>query len=120
VRELVADGLVAGAHDVAEGGLGATLAELAVASGVGFHVARVHSLADLFGESAGRVVVCVAPDDLAEVHRRHEAAGVPATPLGLATGDRLVVKDLADVALADAVTAWRDRLPGLLGHGTAQ
>ena len=120
VRELVLDGLVSGAHDVAEGGVGVTLAELAVASGVGFSVARLHDLVDLFGESAGRVVVCVAPDDLAEVERRAGDAGVPVTRLGLATGDRLVVKGLVDVALADAVTAWRGRLPGALGHGTAQ
>jgi phosphoribosylformylglycinamidine synthase len=83
-------------------------------------VARVHGLADLFGESSGRVVVCVAPEALATVIERAEAAGVASTRLGLATGDRIVVKDLLDVAVADAVTSWRDRLPSALGHGTAQ
>jgi len=112
--------VASGAHDVAEGGLGAALAELAVASGVGFQVARIHDLAELFGESGGRVVLCVPPDDLPGVVARAEAAGVVATRLGLATGDRLVVKDLVDIALADAVTAWRDRLPSALGHGTVQ
>jgi len=120
VRGLVLDGLVSGAHDVAEGGVLAALVEMAVASGVGFQAARLHDLADLFGESAGRVVVCVAPDDVAEVHRRHEASGVPATRLGLATGDRLVVKDVLDLGLADATATWRDRLPEALGHGTTQ
>ncbi len=120
VRDLVADGAVSGAHDVADGGLGAALAEMAVASGVGCNVARVHGLADLFGESGGRVVLCVPPDGLAAVVERAEAAGVPVTRLGLATGDRIVVKDLLDIALADAVATWRDRLPLALGHGTAQ
>ncbi len=35
-----------------------------------------------------------------------------------ATGDRLVVKGLVDVALADATTEWRDRLPLALGSGS--
>ena len=119
-RSLGLDGVVSGAHDVAEGGVAATLAEMAVAGGVGFTAARVHDLAELFGESAGRVVVCVAPELLADIEERAAAAGVQAVRLGLATGDRLSVKGLHDVALGDAVDAWRNRLPEALGHGTAQ
>jgi hypothetical protein len=40
--------------------------------------------------------------------------------IGLATGDRLVVKGLVDVALSEARAAWRDRLPAALGAGTTQ
>jgi phosphoribosylformylglycinamidine synthase len=120
VRELVLDGVVTGAHDVAEGGLGAALAELAVRSGVGFSVARVHGLAELFGESSGRVVLCVAPEAMADVEQRAQTSGVEVVRLGLAGGDRLVVKGLLDVAVADTVAAWRERLPSALGHGTAQ
>jgi hypothetical protein len=47
-------------------------------------------------------------------------AGVPTTRLGLATGDRMVVKGLLDVAVADAVERWRACLPGAHGHGTTQ
>ena len=46
---------------------------------------------------------------------RAESAGVPVAQLGLAAGDRLSVKDLLDVGLADATTAWRDRLPNAFG-----
>jgi phosphoribosylformylglycinamidine synthase len=120
VRSLVGEGLVTGAHDVAEGGLGAAVAEMAIGGGVGATLARVHSAAELFGESPGRVVLCVAPQDLAEVVRRHEEAGVGCVRLGLATGDRLVVKDLLDAPLAELTRAWRDRLPAALGHGTTQ
>ena len=83
-------------------------------------VARVADHAELFSEAPSRVVVCVAADDLAPVERAAEAAGVTATRLGVATGDRLVVKDLLDVGLADATRAWRDRLPDALGAGTTQ
>jgi hypothetical protein len=40
------------------------------------------------------------------------------TRLGLATGDRLVIKGLVDVGLVDATTEWRDRLPLALGSGS--
>ena len=40
--------------------------------------------------------------------------------LGPGRGDRLTVKGLLDIAVADAATAWRDRLPTALGHGTVQ
>ena len=62
----------------------------------------------------------VAPELLADVEERAARAGVAAVRLGLAGGDRLVVKGLLDVAVADAVAAWRNRLPEALAHGTAQ
>jgi phosphoribosylformylglycinamidine synthase len=120
VRELVGDGLVAGVHDVSSGGLGLALAEMAVRSGVGFRVARIADHRELFGESVGRVVVCVPPESSREVLDRCEANGVACVQLGAAMGDRLQVKDLLDVALSDATEAWRDRLPRALGAGTTQ
>ena len=47
-----------------------------------------------------------------------EHASVAVTRLGLATGDRLVIKGLVDVGLADATTQWRDRLPLAFGSGS--
>jgi phosphoribosylformylglycinamidine synthase subunit PurL len=120
VRDLVNGALVLGARDVSVGGVGVTLAEMAVASGVGFSVARIASHAELFSEAPSRVVLCVNAEDLTTVEAAARAAGVPATRLGVATGDRLSVKDLLDVALGDATAAWRDRLPNALGAGTTQ
>ena len=118
VRGLVNDGLVLGAHDVSQGGLGLALAEMAVRGGVGFNAARIHDHGDLFGESVGRVVVCVDPELGPEVLARCEAAGVPTARIGVASGDRLTVKGLFDIGLDEASTAWRDRLPNALGSGT--
>ncbi len=72
----------------------------------------------LFAEGPSRVIVGVAPEMLANVVAMAEHAGVPVVRLGLATGDRLVVKGLLDVSLADARDAWRDRLPKALGSGS--
>jgi phosphoribosylformylglycinamidine synthase len=120
VRELVGAGLVAGAHDVSQGGLGLALAEMAVASGVGFNVARVPDHRHLFSESAGRAVLCVAAEQVRATLDVLEAHGVRHARIGAAAGDRMVVKDLLDVALSEARSVWRDRLPRSIGAGTTQ
>jgi len=120
VRTLVAGGLLAGAHDVSGGGLGLTLAEMAVRSGLGVNVARVADAAELFSESPSRVVVCVAPDDVGAVLNTCEHAGVPTSRIGVAGGSRITVKGLLDLDLHDAVTTWARRLPDALGAGTVQ
>ena len=118
VRTLVTGGLASGVHDVSVGGVGVALAEMAVRSGVGFSVARIADHGALFSEAPSRVVVAVAPEVLANVVAMAEHVGVPVVRLGLAGGDRLVVKGLADVGLAEATAAWRDRLPDALGAGS--
>jgi phosphoribosylformylglycinamidine synthase len=120
VRTLVVGGLLSGIHDVSAGGLGLALAEMAVRSGVGFNVARVADHAELFSESPSRVVLSVGPNELTPVLNVLEHAGVPHARIGVATGDRLQVKGLLDVGLAEATAAWRDRLPLALGAGTTQ
>jgi len=117
VAGLVVDRIPAGVHDCADGGLAVTLAEMAVAGGVGFTVAPEAGVAAAvwcFAESASRIVLAVTPDRLAEVLDRVGDAGVRAVDLGVAGGDRLVATDAFDVALADAHTAWRDAIPNLV------
>jgi len=118
VRSLVVDGLVDGVHDVSAGGLGVAVAEMVARSGVGAHLARVPDHRALFGEGPSRVLCCVDPERLTGVLAAAEAAGVPTTRMGLATGDRLIVKGLLDVTVDDVGHAHRDRLPEALGAGT--
>jgi len=115
VAELVVDDVVAGLHDVSEGGLGVALAEMAVQSQVGFEVTGLAGHGELFGESPCRVVLCVRPDGVDEVTRRAVAAGLPLSLLGTAGGLRLVIDGLVDVDLAVATSAWRNNLPESLG-----
>jgi phosphoribosylformylglycinamidine synthase subunit PurL len=120
VRRLVAEGLLAGVHDTADG-IGVALAEMAVQSQVGFEVASTDGAADhawLFAESPSRVVATVATTDLPAVLAAAEAAGVPAAEVGRAGGDRLVVTGLVDVSLAQATAAWRDNLPTAMAPAT--
>ena len=118
IRTLVADGMVDGVHDLSAGGLGVAVAEMVARSGVGAHLARVPDHRALFGEGPSRVMCCVDPERLTDVLAAAEAAAVPATRIGLATGDRLIVKGLLDVAVDDVRHAHEDRLPEALGAGT--
>ncbi|MDQ1367049.1 MAG: phosphoribosylformylglycinamidine synthase subunit PurL, partial [Acidimicrobiaceae bacterium] len=117
VAALVGERVVAGIHDVSDGGLGVALAEMAVQSGVGFTVpaGRLSGHSALFGEGPSRVLMSVAPDRVAAVVGAAVAANVPVSPIGLAGGDRLVVEGLVDLDLADAVASWRTALPRALG-----
>jgi phosphoribosylformylglycinamidine synthase II len=119
VRHLVAEGLLAGVHDTADG-IGVALAEMAVRSGKGMVVRGKHlDHGWLFAESASRVVACVTNGHGDDVIRAAQSAGVVATRLGQVTGDRIVVEGLLDVSVAEATAAWRDRLPDALGAGTS-
>ncbi|HEY2428010.1 MAG TPA: phosphoribosylformylglycinamidine synthase subunit PurL, partial [Acidimicrobiales bacterium] len=91
VAGVVNDGLVAGVHDVADGGLAVALAEMAVQSSLGWRVSGLEDGAALFSESPSRVVVCVDGDaHYDEVVRRAAAAQVPVSGIGRVGGERLV------------------------------
>ncbi|MDP9070802.1 MAG: phosphoribosylformylglycinamidine synthase subunit PurL [Actinomycetota bacterium] len=114
VQAVVSEGLAAGIHDVSDGGLGVTLAEMAVRSGVGFRAEGLTGHQELFSESPSRVVVCAHPNAAQEVAQRARAVGVPVAALGRAGGERLVVEGLLDVGLAEALDAWRGAIPRAL------
>jgi phosphoribosylformylglycinamidine synthase len=106
------DGLIDGIHDVSGGGIGVTLAELAVRSGVGVRASGVADHHELFTEAPSRVVVCTTRSH--ELLSRVADAGVGFRVLGTAGGDGIVIDDLVDLDLVTATAAWRGRLPGLL------
>ena len=67
VKTLIRERIIESAHDVADGGLFVTLAESAMPRGLGFNInpdRGVRLDAFLFGESQGRVVVSVTPENL--------------------------------------------------------
>ncbi len=88
VLAMVQKGILLSAHDCAEGGLAAALAESALADPerpLGLRVElhdRIAPVALFFGETQGRIVVSCAPDDVDEVLGMARNHGVPARVLG--------------------------------------
>jgi phosphoribosylformylglycinamidine synthase len=120
VRGLVVDRVVAGVHDCSIGGLAVAVAEMAVAGGCGAVLDGSSAglgvpVLEWFSESASRVVVAVTAAQLGTVLDRAAAAGVSATPVGEAGGERLTAPGVFDVTLAAADEAWRHGIDRLLG-----
>jgi phosphoribosylformylglycinamidine synthase subunit PurL len=71
------------AHDVSEGGLAVSLAEAAIASGIGAELDLPGDRVSLFGEGGGQAVVACAPEEAAVL------TGVPLTRIGEVGGATL-------------------------------
>ena len=120
IVQLVGEGLVQSAHDCAEGGLAVAVAECTFDSGgIGVQVdvaaavpaGPYQAAATLFGESASRVVVSVAPEGVDAVLTAAAGAGVPVARIGETGGDliRLAVNGTVAVEtpVASAELAWQ-------------
>jgi phosphoribosylformylglycinamidine synthase subunit PurL len=118
---LAGDRLIRSAHDCADGGLAATLAECCFGTGgtgvdvsvdaVGVSRAAItNEAAALFGESASRIVVSTTTDNVADVLQRAAAARVPARVIGETGGNRLRLAVagtvVVDVPVAEAERVW--------------
>jgi len=108
IRDAVREGLVASAHDIAEGGFAVALAECCLAGGIGATVDLGDSddvWTHLFGEGPGGFVVSGVPDAIA-----HLAERVRVDVVGVVGGDVLSIAlagERHDVALAEVRGAHR-------------
>jgi phosphoribosylformylglycinamidine synthase subunit PurL len=111
-----AEGLLAAAHDLSDGGLAVTLAESCLGGRQGCRVSLPGDpFTMLFSESPARAVAEVAPGAGAALAALCERHGVPVTALGTVGGDRLEFAGCFSVALGDLAAARRRVLPGLFG-----
>jgi phosphoribosylformylglycinamidine synthase len=118
LAELLAGGvgLLTSAHDLSDGGLSQALVESCLRHGVGASVQLAgDAFVDLFSESAGRVLVTVAADDVARLTGLAAEHGVPVALLGETGGDSLAVADLFTIPLDELRDAWTATLPAALG-----
>ncbi|WP_448202598.1 phosphoribosylformylglycinamidine synthase subunit PurL [Azospirillum sp. sgz302134] len=119
VRGIIREGLVVSSHDVQDGGLLVTVAEMAMAGGIGANLSGLDG-ADagvLFGEDQARYVLAVRPEKAAAVQEKAKAAGVPVTVLGKTNGTALTGRGPEAITidrLKKANEAW---LPGYMAAG---
>ena len=114
MRDAVREGRVRAAHDLSDGGLACALAEMAIAGGVGLE-ADLDPIVEARGCSGETALFGEGPGGFALAGERSElerlAAGVvDVFVVGRAGGRRIQISAAeaeVDVALADAVRAWR-------------
>jgi len=113
-----ADGLLAAAHDLSDGGLAIALAESCLRGGTGCTVRLPGDpFTPLFSESPARAVVAVRPGAEPAFGRLAAAYGVPAVAIGIVGGDSLTVAGSFSIPLAELGAVHARTLPALFGPG---
>jgi phosphoribosylformylglycinamidine synthase len=127
--DLVRAGILAGqltaVHDVSDGGIAVTIAEMALASGIGAMIDRkqpfdcAHSF---FAEDQGVYIVTVEDHAMLDFLGAAHAAGVEAEPMGRTGGKRLIFErpNRDDVIALDTLRAAHEAFfPKLMGSAAA-
>ncbi|MDR6127172.1 phosphoribosylformylglycinamidine synthase II [Sphingomonas sp. SORGH_AS802] len=121
VRKGIAAGWLTAVHDVSDGGIAVTVAEMALAADIGAILDRKQPYdcaRSFFGEDQGVYIVTADDAALLDFLTEAHAAGVEVEPLGRTGGKRLIFErpDRDDVvSLEDLRTAHEAFFPTLMG-----
>jgi phosphoribosylformylglycinamidine synthase II len=125
IRTAIADGQLSAVHDVSDGGIAVTVAEMALAGGIGAMINRAMPFdapRSFFAEDQGVYVVTVHDHALLDFMTEAHGAGVLVEPLGRTGGTRLIFElpdaDFA-VKLEDLRSAHESFFPTLMGADAA-
>ncbi|MBN1785699.1 MAG: phosphoribosylformylglycinamidine synthase subunit PurL [Candidatus Methanofastidiosa archaeon] len=120
--ELMGKGMVISCHDISEGGICCTLAEMCIGNEIGAAITLKGKLRpdkELFSESNTRWICEIDPNDRAEFEDGLRAHQVAFTILGATGGDRLrMAKDgkmLVDIEVKSMKEAWQRPLWDIMG-----
>ena len=108
------------AHDVSDGGLAVTLAEMAIFAGTGAELSieelegSRHDV--LYSEAQSGVVVTVSAEQVEETLNFFTQNGIPAVRLGRVGGEKLVIDQLVDLDVDDLTTIYESSLPAAMGE----
>ncbi len=117
IQQLVRKNFLVSAHDVSNGGLWITLLESALVRSLGFDIisdSDVRTDAFLFGESQGRVVVTVSPENQSDFVDFMKDTDIPFLALGHVTKGELRVDNLSFGFIEDYKKMYNNRLAELI------
>lgn len=103
------------AHDLSQGGLTATLAEMVLRHNIGATISLSGNIATaLLSETPGRVVVAINPVNSQALHDLATKHEIALTKIGTTGGPSLKVND-AEIDLVDLRSAFEGTIPRLFG-----
>ena len=118
VRCLIREGLVTACHDVSDGGIAVTLAEMAMASGIGASFDVTDRLSDLhaylFGEDQARYAVTCDLGYSGPIIARANAAGLWVSGSGTTGGQALKFGDALTIHVAELRKAHEGWFPAFM------
>jgi phosphoribosylformylglycinamidine (FGAM) synthase-like enzyme len=114
IREAARSGLVAAAHDIAEGGIAVALAEMSIPGRIGVRATIDNDGFDpaAFGEGPGGILLACAPDDFDSLAAI--CADIPFVRIGETGGDQVVLEGATaslHVQVEEAVLAYEEAVP---------
>lgn len=105
VRKLISDGKVSAVHDISDGGAAVSLAEMALAGGIGASVVTMGNIIkDAFSEDQGRYIITLPwsdRDSWTTFENAAKTAGVNASWIGNTQGKSISWTDGEDTPVAD-------------------
>ncbi len=119
VRMLIENGQVSTCHDLADGGLIAGLADMAISGGMGADVTIESDLplhASLFSESQARYLVAADADTAETIRKEAKDAGIPVAVIGTTGGDTLSVNGQVNIAMNELTKAHEGWLPNYMAN----
>lgn len=118
VRSQILDGNITACHDLSDGGLGVSIAEMAMKSGLGAEISdhsgdlALHTW--LFGEDQARYVATTT--DVAALLAAATGAGVVAVQIGAVQGQDLTIADNNRISVAQLREAHEGWMPEYMAH----
>lgn len=119
VRSAINNNQVSSCHDISQGGLALALAEMCMAGDYGMNIDITdvemprHGL--LFGEDQARYIITVDEKMANFIANNAADYGVPFRILGHVGGDKLVIKDVLELGVAELKTAHESWFPEYMG-----
>ena len=117
--EAIKTGFITAAHDISDGGVSVTLAEMAIFGGVGANVnmdvltGSLHEV--LFSEAQSGVVVTVKPENLEKAQAHFKDAGVPILNVGEVVGTKLNLEGIGELEVTDMKEIYENVIPNAMG-----
>jgi phosphoribosylformylglycinamidine synthase subunit PurL len=114
VRNLINRGQVTAVHDISDGGLAATVIEMALAAGLGAKLDAMNHQA-LFGEDQARYVLTCKAGEAAKIITQAHVKGIDVIRIGTVTGEAtLNVQGQATISLAELKSAHEGWFPAYM------
>ena len=118
VLNLIHNKIVNAAHDVSDGGLSVTLAEMAIHSGLGADVSLKKMSGEfyelLFSEAQSGIVVTVPKEKVSDLEEAVSESGVPYHVLGTVSGDTLTINQSVNVPVAKLAKVYESTIPNAM------
>ena len=116
VRTSIVTEYITACHDISDGGLAITVAEMCMAADMGaqLNMQTGQPHAALFGEDQSRYIVSVRPDYANMFAANAEAAGVSFKRIGKFGGDMLTIDDLISISVDEMRRAHENWLPNYM------